>query len=50
MVIGPSPKLPPPTPWPNETTVVDGVVPVEEISQDPTLFDDEDSDDLEMED
>jgi len=36
--------------WPNQKPVVDGVVPDEEISQDPDLFKDEDDLDLEMED
>ena len=27
-------------PWPNQKPVVDGIVPVSEVSQDPTLFDD----------
>jgi hypothetical protein len=40
------------TPWPNQEEILDGVVPVEEVSQDPDLFDDDDADeiDLEMED
>ena len=37
--------------WPNTTEVLDGVVPFEEIPQDPDLFDDDDDDpDMEMED
>lgn len=34
-------------PWPNQMPVVDGLVPVEEVSQDPDLFADDDTD-LEM--
>lgn len=34
-------------PWPNQTPVVEGLVPVEEVSQDPDLFSDDDTD-LEM--
>ena len=30
----------PEQPWPNQEEVVDGVIPTEEISQDPHLFDD----------
>lgn len=36
-------------PWPNQTEPVDGVVPATEVDQDPTLFDDVEDDDLEME-
>jgi hypothetical protein len=36
--------------WPNQTPIIDGVVLVSEVSQDPTLFDDDNDDDLEMED
>lgn len=40
----------PTTPWPNQQPVVDGVVPTEEISQDPDLFDNLDANlDLTME-
>ncbi len=35
-------------PWPNQTPVVDGVIPTEEVDQDPDLFEDDD-DDPEME-
>lgn len=35
-------------PWPNQTPVVDGVIPTEEVEQDPDLFED-DADDPEME-
>lgn len=39
------------TPWPNQTVVPDGVVPVEDVPQDADLFDDDDDDpDMEMED
>ncbi len=38
-----------PTLWPNQTEIVDGVTPVSQVSQDPSLFADSD-DDLEMED
>jgi hypothetical protein len=37
------------TNWPNENPVVDGVIPVETVSQVPDLFDGLDDDDLEME-
>lgn len=37
-------------PWPNQTPPVDGIVPVDEVPQDPDLFDDVEDDDLEMED
>lgn len=38
-------------PWPNQQEVIDGVVPVDEVSQDPTLFDEDRIDaDMEMED
>lgn len=37
------------TPWPNKSEVVDGVVPVNEVPQDPDLFKDDDLD-LEMDD
>jgi hypothetical protein len=38
-------------PWPNQTPVVDGVIPTEEVDQDPDLFEDDDDDpDMEMED
>lgn len=37
------------TPWPNQDPVMDGVVPADEVSQDPDLFDEDDIDeDLEM--
>lgn len=36
-------------PWPNQTPVVDGVVPVEEVPQDPDLFADDTDDLLETE-
>ena len=36
--------------WPNQEEVVDGVVPTDEVSQDPTLFDGDEDEDLEMED
>jgi hypothetical protein len=40
-----------PRKWPNQQEVVDGVTPVEEVSQDPDLFTGDDVDtDLEMED
>lgn len=39
----------PETPWPNQTPVVDGVVPTEEVSQDPDLLENEEDTDLEME-
>lgn len=35
--------------WPNQTPVVEGVVPLEEVPQDPNLFDDDDDPDVEME-
>lgn len=38
------------SPWPNQTPVVDGVVPVEEVPQDPDLFADDTDDLLETED
>lgn len=39
------------TPWPNQTPVVDGIVPVEEVPQEADFLDiDPDDDDLEMED
>lgn len=28
--------------WPNQREVVDGVIPVDEVPQDPNIFDDED--------
>lgn len=31
----------PPDPWPNQEPVVDGVTPVEEVSQDPNFFKEE---------
>lgn len=38
-------------PWPNQTPVVDGVIPTEEVDQDPDLFaDDDDDPEMEMED
>ena len=37
------------TPWPNQTPVVDGIVPVSEVPQDPDLFDDDTDDQLETE-
>ena len=37
------------TPWPNQTPVVDGIVPVAEVPQDPDLFDDDTDTDLETE-
>lgn len=37
-------------PWPNQTPIVDGVVPVDDVPQDADLFDDDEDDDLEMED
>lgn len=36
-------------PWPNKRDVVDGVVPLDEVPQDPNIFDDEDLD-IEMSD
>jgi hypothetical protein len=39
-----------PQPWPNQTLVVDGVVPTEEVDQDPDLFADDDDPEMEMED
>lgn len=35
-------------PWPNQTPVVDGIIPTDQVSQDPTLFDDLDDDEMEM--
>jgi hypothetical protein len=44
-------KMSEPTPWPNQEEVVDGIVPVEEVPQDPDLLDEEDdAEDDEMED
>ena len=34
--------------WPNQEPVVDGVIPADEVSQDPTLFDGLDDEDEEM--
>lgn len=40
-----------PQPWPNQEPVVDGIVPTEEVDQDPDLFaDDDDDPEMEMED
>lgn len=37
------------TPWPNQEPVVDGVVPVEDVPQDPDFLSEEDEDlDVEM--
>lgn len=38
------------TAWPNQRAVVDGVVPVDEVPQDPDLFDDDQDPPMEMED
>lgn len=44
-----NPWMQPAIPFPNQATVVDGVIPTSEVDQDPGLFD-EDDEDLEMED
>ena len=37
-------------PWSDSSAMPDGVVPIDEVSQDPSLLDDDDDPDLEMED
>ena len=38
------------TPLTDTSTMPDGVVPIDEVSQDPSLLDDDDDPDIEMED